>query len=324
MSKAMLAAAPGGPEVLVWTDVAVAAPGPGEALVRQTAVGVNFIDTYFRSGLYAWPDSQIIVGAEAAGVVEALGSGVSHLKVGDRVGYTTPLGAYCQARTLAADRLVRLPDGIADDVAATIMLKGLTVQYLVTSTFRVEPGMTVLVHAAAGGVGLLMGQWLNAIGAKAIGTAGSPEKVALAKAHGYQEVIDYRTEDFVARVTEITGGKGCDVVYDSVGRDTWAGSLKCLRRRGMFVSFGQSSGPIEGFALPLLAQGGSLSACRPMLFHYIEERAELEARAADLFGRITSGQIRAEVHQRFTLSDAAAAHRALESRGTIGATVLTV
>jgi NADPH2:quinone reductase len=324
MSKAMLARAPGGPEVLFWSDVADVSPGPGEAVVRQTAVGVNYIDTYFRSGLYVWPESPLVVGAEAAGVVEAVGEGVTVVRPGDRVGYTTPTGAYCERRRIVADRLVRLPDAIADETAAILMLKGLTVQYLVTSTFRVEPGMTVLVHAAAGGVGLFMGEWLKALGATAIGTAGSPEKVELARAHGYGHVIDYRRQDFVAEVRELTGGAGCHVVYDSVGKDTWAGSLKCLRKRGAFVSFGQSSGPIEGFQLSMLAQGGSLTAARPMLFHYIEDRAELEVRSADLFDKVASGAVRAEVHQRFALSDAADAHRALESRSTVGASVMVV
>lgn len=322
MSKALVLAAPGGPEALRWQEVTDHPPAAGEATVRHTAVGVNFIDTYYRSGLYAWPETPLIVGAEAAGVVEAVGSDVDGVAVGDRVAYTTPLGAYRERRTIAADRLVRLPDGVSDEIAATVMLKGLTVQYLVTSTFPVKAGNVVLVHAAAGGVGLLMGQWLKALGATAIGAAGSPEKAELARAHGYDHVIDYRRDDFAAAVRDITQGRGCDVVYDSVGRDTWAGSLRCLRKRGAFVSFGQSSGPIEGFSLAMLAQGGSLSACRPMLFHYIEERAELEARAADLFARLASGAVRAEVRQRFALADAADAHRALEGRATTGASVL--
>ncbi|PIO96693.1 quinone oxidoreductase family protein [Pleomorphomonas carboxyditropha] len=324
MSKAMLLGAPGGPEALSWEEVADRAPAAGEAAVRHTAVGVNFIDTYYRSGLYAWPEAPLVVGAEAAGVVESVGPGVEGLKAGDRVAYTTPLGAYRERRLIAADRLVRLPDGISDEIAATVMLKGLTVQYLVTSTFPVKAGDVALVHAAAGGVGLLMGQWLKALGATTIGTVGSPEKAELARAHGYDHVIDYRRDDFVATALGITDGRGCDVVYDSVGRDTWTGSLKSLRKRGAFVSFGQSSGPIEGFSLSMLAQGGSLSASRPMLFHFIEERAELEARAADLFGRLASGAVTAEVRQRFALSAAAEAHRALEGRATTGASVLTV
>jgi len=320
----MLLGAPGGPEALSWEEVADCAPAAREAVVRHTAVGVNFIDTYYRSGLYAWPETPLVVGAEAAGVVESIGPDVEGLKPGDRVAYTTPLGAYRERRIIAADRLVKLPDAISDEIAATVMLKGLTVQYLVTSTFPVKAGDVVLVHAAAGGVGLLMGQWLKALGATTIGTVGSPEKAELALTHGYDHVIDYRRDDFVATALGVTDGRGCDVVYDSVGRDTWVGSLKCLRKRGAFVSFGQSSGPIEGFSLSMLAQGGSLSASRPMLFHFIEERVELEARAADLFGRLASGAVTAEVRQRFPLMAAADAHRALESRATAGASVLTV
>ena len=320
----MLLGAPGGPEALSWEDVADRAPTAGEVVVRHSAVGVNFIDTYYRSGLYAWPATPLVVGAEAAGVVEAVGPGVESLTIGDRVAYTTPLGAYCQRRLIAADRLVKLPDGVSDEIAATVMLKGLTVQYLVTSTFPVKAGDVVLVHAAAGGVGLLMGQWLKALGATTIGTVGSPAKAELARDHGYDHVIDYRSDDFVATALGVTDGRGCDVVYDSVGRDTWVGSLKCLKKRGAFVSFGQSSGPIEGFSLSMLAQGGSLSASRPMLFHFIEERAELEVRAADLFARLASGAVTAEVRQRFPLAGAADAHRALEGRATTGASVLMV
>jgi NADPH:quinone reductase len=263
-----------------------------------------------------------VPGSEAAGVVEAVGAGVSAVAPGDRVAYTQPLGAYATARVIAADRLVRVPEGIDDAVAATVMLKGLTAQYLIHATFRVEPGMHVLVQAAAGGVGLLLGQWIAAKGAVAIGTAGGADKVALARAHGYAHVIDYRAGDFVAEVKALTGGQGVHVVYDGVGRDTWRGSLACLRTRGMFVSFGQASGQVEGFGLGDLAAGGSLSACRPTLFHYIADRAELEARTADLFAMIGSGAVRAEVHQRFALTEAAAAHEALAGRRTTGATVL--
>jgi NADPH2:quinone reductase len=305
----------GGPDALEWTAVETAAPGPGEVRIVQRAVGVNFIDTYFRSGLYPWPSTPLIPGAEAAGAV-------TDLKVGDRVAYTLPLGAYRTQRVVPAERLVQLPDAIAFDVAASVMLKGLTAQFLVTSCYPVKAGDTVLVHAAAGGVGLLLGQWLKALGATSIGTAGSPEKAAVAKASGYTHVIDYRTEDFVARVKEITGSKGCDVVYDSVGKDTWRGSLKCLRLRGMFVHFGQSSGMIADFKFSDLASGGSLFATRPMLFDYIKSREDLSSRAADLFSRLRSGEIKAHVGQRVALRDAAAAHRDLEGRRTIGATVL--
>jgi NADPH2:quinone reductase len=312
----------GGPEALEWTALDSGVPGRGEVRVEQRAIGVNFIDTYFRSGLYPWPSTPLIPGAEAAGVVAQVGEAVTELAVGDRVAYTLPLGAYRTQRVIAAERLVKLPDAIGFDVAASVMLKGLTAQFLLTSCFPVKAGDTVLVHAAAGGVGLLLGQWLKVLGATSIGTAGSPEKVAIAKVNGYTHVIDYRTEDFVARVKEITGARGCDVVYDSVGKDTWRGSLKCLRLRGSFVHFGQSSGMIADFKFSDLASGGSLFATRPMLFDYIKSREDLSSRAQDLFGKLSSGQIKAHVGQRVALRDAASAHRELEGRRTIGATVL--
>jgi len=312
----------GGPEAMQWTELKTAAPGRGEVRIAQRAIGVNFIDTYFRSGLYPWPSTPLIPGAEAAGVVEAVGEAVTELKPGDRVAYTLPLGAYRTRRVLDAERLVKIPDGIAFDVAASVMLKGLTAQFLLTSCYPVKAGDTVLVHAAAGGVGLLLGQWLKALGATSIGTVGSAEKAVIAQANGYSHVINYRTEDFVARVRDVTGAKGCDVVYDSVGKDTWRGSLKCLRLRGMFVHFGQSSGMIADFKFSDLASGGSLYACRPMLFDYIKSRADLSLRAADLFERLERGEIKAHVGQRVALRDAATAHRDLEGRRTIGATVL--
>jgi NADPH2:quinone reductase len=320
---AMFLPAPGGPEAFERRAVEVPEPGPGQALLRQTAVGLNFLDVYHRSGLYKWPvERDLVPGSEGAGVVEAVGPGVTEVEPGDRVAYANPLNGYASRRLIAADRLVRVPDAIPDEVAATATLKGMTAHYLIHATFRVEPGMTVLVHAAAGGVGLILGQWLAAKGATAIGTAGGPEKVALAAAHGYAHVIDYGSEDFVARVKEITGGRGVHVVYDSVGRDTWRGSLDCLRVRGMFACFGQSSGVIEGFTLGDLASRGSLSASRPTVFNFIAERAELEERARDLFAMLASGSIRAEVRQRFALRDAAEAHRALEGRRTAGSTAL--
>lgn len=322
MDYAMSMPAPGGPEGFERRPIAPPAPGPGEALVRHTAVGLNFIDVYHRSGLYPWPvERDLIPGSEAAGVVEALGPGVQGLKPGDRVAYTHPLGAYATRRVLPADRLVPIPDGIGDEQAASLMLKGLTAHYLIHSTFRVEPGMTVLVQAAAGGVGLLLGPWLAARGATAIGTAGGPDKAALARTHGYAEVIDYRARDFVAPVRELTRGAGVHAAYDGVGRDTWRGSLACLRTRGAFVSFGQASGPIEGFGLGDLAKG-SFTACRPVLFHYIADPAELRARAADLFAAVAAGVLTAEVRQRLPLAEAARAHRDLEARRTTGATVL--
>ena len=312
----------GGPEALEWTALHTASPGRGEVRIAQRAIGVNFIDTYFRSGLYPWPTTPLIPGAEAAGVVAEIGEAVTDLKVGDRVAYALPSGAYRTQRVVAAERLVKLPDALAFDMAASVMLKGLTVQCLVTDCYPVKAGDTVLVHAAAGGVGLLLGQWLRILGATSIGTVGSPEKIAIAKASGYTHVIDYRTEDFVARIREIADSKGCDVVYDSVGKDTWRGSLKCLKTRGMFVHFGQSSGMIADFKFSDLASGGSLFATRPMLFDYIKSRNDLTSRAADLFARLTSGEINAHVGQRVALRDAPAAHRDLESRRTIGATVL--
>jgi NADPH2:quinone reductase len=319
---AIVVRTPGGPENLEWTELPTAGPGPNEVRIAQHAVGVNFIDTYFRKGIYPWPSTPLIPGGEAAGVVEDVGSGVTSLKAGDRVAYILPNGAYRTRRTVPADRMVKLPDGVEFDVAASVMLKGLTTQSLLTTCYPVKAGETVLVHAAAGGVGLLMGQWLKLLGVNSIGTAGSPEKVALAKENGYSHVIDYRAEDFVARVKEITGGRGCDVVYDSVGHDTWRGSLKCLRGRGMFVHFGQSSGAISDFKLSDLASGGSLYATRPTVFDYIKSREDLSRRAEDLFAKLKSGQVKVHVGQRVALRDAATAHRDLESRKTMGATVL--
>jgi NADPH2:quinone reductase len=290
--------------------------------IAQRAIGVNFIDTYLRSGLYPWPTTPLIPGAEGAGVVVELGAGVTDLKVGDRVAYVVSSGAYRTQRLITADRLVKLPDAIGFDVAASIMLKGLTAQFLLNAAYAVQAGDTVLVHAAAGGVGLLLGQWLRALGAISIGTVGSPEKAAIAKANGYSHVIEYRREDFASRVHEITQGNGCHVVYDSVGKDTWRGSLKSLRRRGMFVHFGQSSGVIADFKFSDLAAGGSLFATRPSVFDYIKRREELTARAADLFARLAGGEIKAHIGQQLPLRDAAQAHRALESRNTIGATLL--
>lgn len=320
----LVARAPGGPEVMEWVDLPTPAPGPGAVLVAQTAVGVNFIDVYFRSGLYPWPPGPMIPGAEASGVVEAVGAGVTGLRPGDQVAYILPHGAYRSHRVVPADRLVRLPKGIDPVAIAGALLKGLTAQYLVTSSYAVKAGDTVLVHAAAGGVGLILGQWLRVLGVRAIGTAGTPEKVALALAHGYDHVINYRTEDFAAVVAELTGGAGCAAVYDSVGADTWRGSLKCLRRRGMFVNFGQSSGTIRDFALSDLAAGGSLSANRPVVFDYIADRAELLERAGDLFARLLNGSIRLDVANTRPLREAAAAHTALEARQTTGSTILIV
>ncbi|HEY2676017.1 MAG TPA: quinone oxidoreductase [Steroidobacteraceae bacterium] len=312
----------GGPEMLEWTALETAPLGRGEVRVAHRAIGVNFIDTYFRKGAYPWPAATLIPGGEASGVIEEIGEGVTDLQVGDRVAYTMPHGAYRTRRALPAERLVKLPEGIDFDVAASLMLKGMTTQFLLHSCYPVKRGDVVLVHAAAGGVGLLMGQWLKTLGATSIGTVGSAAKIEAAKASGYSYAIDYRSEDFVARVKEITEGRGCDVVYDSVGHDTWRGSLKCLRTRGMFVCFGQSSGPIADFKFSDLAAGGSLFATRPTLFDYIKTRDELRQRAADLFAKVSAGAVKAHIGHRHPLRDAAQAHRDLEGRRTIGATVL--
>ncbi|WP_323007395.1 quinone oxidoreductase [Pseudorhodobacter sp.] len=322
MTKGILVRKAGGPEAMEWVDMPCLPPGPGQVLLRQTAIGVNFIDVYFRSGLYAWPEETIVPGAEAAGVIEALGPGVKDFCIGDRVAYVMAHGAYRESRVMPAHRLVALPDGITDTAIAGAFLKGLTAQYLVTASYVVRPGDTVLVHAAAGGVGLLLGQWLHALGAMALGTAGTDAKCALARSHGYAHVINYRTQDFVAEVASITGGKGVAAVYDSVGHDTWRGSLKCLSPRGMFVNFGQSSGMMSGFSMQDLASNGSLSANRPVLFDYIASRAELVQRAEDLFGKILSGALRLDTAMTRPLQDAAKAHQALEARQTTGSTVL--
>jgi len=312
----------GGPDVMRWEHVDVGEPGPGEARIRQTAIGLNFIDTYFRSGLYPAPAGlPFTPGNEGAGIVQTVGEGVTFLKPGDRVAYVGPLGAYAQERIVPADRLVLIPDGIDDKTAAGMMLKGMTAQYLLRQTFNVGPETTLLFHAAAGGVGLIAGQWASHLGATVIGTAGSDEKIALAKAHGYQHMINYRTENFAERVKEITGGKGCDVVYDSVGNDTYPGSLDCLKPRGLWASFGQSSGPITDFNLGLLAQKGSLFATRPTLFNYIATREALEATAGDLFDVVSKGIVKIEINQQYRLADAIQAHQDLEGRKTTGTTV---
>ncbi|HSM41858.1 MAG TPA: quinone oxidoreductase [Afifellaceae bacterium] len=323
MTKVIMVHETGGPEVLKIENVDVGEPGPGEARVRQEAVGLNFIDTYFRSGLYPAPNGlPFVPGNEGAGVVTAVGADVPDISVGDRVAYVGPLGAYAEERLVPAASLVKLPDAIDMPTAASMMLKGLTAQYLLRQTFVVEAGHTILFHAAAGGVGLIACQWANALGATVIGTVGSDEKAELARSHGCHHTINYRTENFVERVAEITGGNKCDVVYDSVGKDTCPGSLDCLKPRGMWVSFGQSSGPITDFNLAWLAQKGSLYACRPTLFTYIAERANLVAMADEMMARIADGTVRIEVNQDFPLLEAVEAHRALEGRKTTGATVL--
>lgn len=322
MSQAIRIHSVGGPEVLVMEEVAVGAPGPGQARVRHTVIGVNYIDTYHRSGLYKLP-LPAGIGMEAAGVVEAVGSGVDDIKVGDRVAYSgAGPGSYCTERVVPADKLVPIPAGVTDETAATLMLKGLTVQYLFRQTFPLKGGETILFHAAAGGVGLVACQWARALGVTMIGTVGSDEKAALAKAHGCTHTIVYTREDFVARTRELTGGKGVPVVYDSIGKDTFPASLDALQPRGLFVSFGSASGPVAAFDIVLLSQKGSLYATRPTLFTYAATRPALLAMAEEMFGLVAAGKIRSEARQRFALKDAADAHRALESRGTTGATVL--
>lgn len=322
MSKAILVHEHGGPEAMRYEEIAPGRPGAGEALVRHSAIGVNFIDVYYRTGLYKPPALPFTPGGEASGVVLETGDGVDWLRPGDRVAYTAPLGAYAEERIIAADRLVKVPDSISDEQAAAMMLKGLTAEYLLRRTFTVKAGDTVLCHAAAGGVGLILGQWAKHLGATVIGTAGSPEKIELAKAHGYDHVIDYRNKDFVAEVLDFADGKKCDVVYDSVGNDTFPGSLDCLRPMGMFVSFGQSSGPIPPFNILLLSQKGSLFATRPTLFAYIARRADLESAAEALFDVVGKGAVKIEINQRHALKQVGAAHAELEARRTTGTSVL--
>jgi NADPH2:quinone reductase len=322
MTKAIRFARTGGPEVLEYVDVEVGEPGPGEARVRQHAIGVNFIDVYFRSGLYPQPLPSGL-GQEGAGVVEAVGEGVTHVKVGDRVAYAgRPNGAYSEVRVMPADILLRLPDEIGFETAAAMMLQGLTVQYLFKSTYQVKAGETILFHAAAGGVGLIACQWARALGVNLIGTAGSNEKAELAKSHGAAHVINYNTENVVERVLEITNGAKVPVVYDSVGKDTFIRSLDCLQPRGLMVSFGNSSGAVPPFSLSELQSRGSLYVTRPTLATYSATRPELEAMAADLFNVVASGQVKIDVNQKFPLAQAAEAHRALESRKTTGSTIL--
>ncbi len=323
MSKAILIHANGGPEVLSYEDADPGKPGPGQALVRHTAIGLNFLDTNYRSGLYPAPTAfPFSPGAEAAAVVLEVGQGVDWVKPGDRVAYVTAIGAYAEVRVVAADRLVRIPEGVSDELAAAMLLKGMTAEFLLRRAYKVKPGDTILCHAAAGGVGLILGQWAKHLGANTIGTAGSADKIELAKAHGYDHVINYRDQDFPAEVKRITGGKLCDVVYDSVGKDTFPGSLDCLRPMGLFACFGQSSGPIPPFNLSILAQKGSLFATRPTLFTYTAKREDLEAGAKALFDIVASGKVEIRINQRYALKDAAKAHADLESRKTTGTTIL--
>ena len=322
MTKAIRIFKTGGPEVMEYVDVEVGEPGPGEARVRHHACGLNYIDVYFRTGLYPQP-LPAGLGMEGAGVVEAVGSGVSHVKPGDRVAYAgRPPGAYAEARVMPASVLVKLPENIDFETGAAMMLQGLTVQYLFRRTFPLKGGETVLFHAAAGGVGLIACQWARALGVTLIGTVGSDAKGELAKQHGAAHVINYNTENFVERVKEITGGKGVPVVYDSIGNDTFTGSLDCLSPLGTMASFGSASGPVPPFSLNELASRGSLFITRPTLFTHTAKRENLDAMAADLFEMVGSGKVKIEINQRYALKDAAQAHIDLESRKTTGSSIL--
>jgi NADPH2:quinone reductase len=313
----------GGADVLTYEDIDVPAPGQGQVKIKQHACGVNFIDTYFRMGMYPSPVGlPFVAGNEGAGEVTAVGPGVSDLKVGDRVAYVVPLGGYAAERLLPADRAVKLPAAISYEQAAAMMLKGMTVQYLVNRTYKVGKGTTVLMHAAAGGVGLILCQWANHLGATVIGTVGSKEKAELAKANGCHHTILYRNEDFVARVKEITGGKLCDVVYDGIGKTTFPASLDCLRPLGYFVSFGSASGQVEAFNINILQTKGSLFATRPTLNHYVAKREDLVATAEDLFRVVSSGAVKIPINQRYALKDARKAHEELEGRETTGSSIL--
>ncbi len=322
MAKAVRIHDYGGPEALVLEDVEVGAPGPGEALIRHTAVGLNFIDTYHRSGLYKLERLPQTLGVEGAGIIEAVGEGVTDLSPGDRIAYAGGIGSYCELRVMDAGRLVKLPDGVSDEQAAAMMLQGMTTRYLVRRTHRIEPGETVLIHAAAGGVGLIFCQWAKHLGATVIGTVSSDEKAALAQAHGCDHTIVYSRENFVERVAELTGGAGVPVVYDSVGQDTWEGSLDCLQPLGLMVSFGNASGPAPAFTVLDLMRRGSLFVTRPVLAHHIAAREDLVETANDLFAVVASGAVKIEINQRYGLAQAEQAHRDLEARRTTGSTIL--
>lgn len=322
MAKAIRFSEVGGTDVLEFSDIDVPAPKAGEVRIRHTAIGLNFIDTYHRTGLYPVP-LPAIPGLEAVGVVEAIGEGVNGLEAGDRVAYPAgPIGAYATERIIPADKIVPLPDTVSDEAAAAQLLKACTVEFLVERLYPVKPGDTVLWHAAAGGLGLIACQWLNAIGATVIGTVGSEEKAELAQANGCSHTILYREEDFSARVNEITDGEGVPVVYDSVGKATFMGSIDCLKRRGLMVTFGNATGPVDPVPPGLLAQKGSLMLTRPTLMDYVATRTELEQSTGRVFEMIGSGKIKPQINQRFALKDAADAHRALEARSTSGQTIL--
>ncbi|MCB8837111.1 quinone oxidoreductase [Aurantimonas sp. VKM B-3413] len=324
MSKAIVVHELGGPEVLSFEDHDPGRPGRGEILVEQEAAGLNFIDVYFRTGLYKSDKLPFVLGKEGAGIVAEVGEGVTRFKIGDRVAYNGVNGAYAERIVVDAERAVSVPDAIELKTAAAVMLKGMTAEYLLRRTYKVGPETVLLFHAAAGGVGLIAGQWAKHLGATVIGTAGSPEKCELALKHGYDHVINYNEEDFVARVKEITDGRKCDVVYDSVGKDTFPASLDCLKPRGLWVTFGQSSGKLPEIDLAILNQKGSLYATRPTLFNYVATREDLEASAKALFDVIASGAVKIEIGQSYPLAEAQQAHRDLEARKTTGATILTI
>jgi NADPH:quinone reductase len=322
MGRAIRIYAHGGPEVMRYEDLETPEPGPGQVVLRQTAVGLNFIDVYYRTGMYAVPSLPFTPGSEGAGEVISVGAGVTEFKPGDRAAYGMGLGSYAQERVIDAKLLVKIPDGVDDDTAAAMMLKGLTAQYLLRRTFPVQAGQTILFHAAAGGVGLIACQWAKHLGCTVIGTVGSEDKADLARENGCDHVILYRQEDFAARVKELTEGAGCDVVYDGVGKATFPASLDCLKPFGYFVSFGSASGPVDAFNIGILAQKGSLYAARPTLGTHVAKREDLIAMADDLFSVVKNGHVKIPVHSRMGLAQAADAHRALESRQTTGATVL--
>ena len=322
MTQAIRVHAYGGPEILKWEKVEVGEPGPGEVRIKQMAIGLNYVDVYSRTGFYPQASLPFIPGIEGAGVVTALGEGVKELKVGRRVAYAGPIGAYAEERLIAADRVVRLPAALSDEVAASIMLKGMTAQYLLRRTYQVGPQTTLLFHAAAGGVGLIACQWAASLGATVIGTVGSAGKALIARAHGCAHVIKYREEDFVTMVKAYTKGQGVDVVYDSIGKDAFPGSLDCLKPLGLWVSFGQASGPVPDFKITLLSQKGSLYATRPSIANYTATRKDLVATANDLFEVVGSGKVKIAVNQTYPLAEAARAHHDLEARLTTGSTVL--
>ena len=321
-TRAILIRQYGGPDVLELVEIDLPAPAPGEVQVRHKAIGVNFVDTYYRTGLYKAESLPFISGSEGSGVVVAVGEGVDNFREGDRVAYPSANGAYCELRNIAASSLLHLPDEISFETAAAMMMKGMTAEFLLNRTYRVGPETVLLFHAAAGGVGLIAGQWAKALGATVIGTAGSADKVALALRHGYDHVINYREEDFVARVKEITGGKGVDVVYDSVGKDTFPMSLDCIRPRGLWVTFGNASGPVPPMAPAILAQKGSLYMTRPTLGSYIATPRELKECAESLFDIVLGNKVVININQSYRLDEAAKAHANLEARRTSGTTLL--